>query len=35
MEQTQAHASIMVGMLEKLKDAGIIDDIVDTSAEAA
>ena len=35
MEQTQAHASIMVGMLDKLKDAGIIDDIVDTSAQAA
>lgn len=35
MEQTQAHASIMVGMLDKMREAGIIDDILDTEAQAA
>jgi hypothetical protein len=35
MDQTQAHASIMVGMLNKLQDAGIISPVVDTSAEPA
>ncbi len=35
MDQTQAHASIMVGMLNKLQDAGIINPVVDTSAEPA
>ena len=35
MEQTQAHASIMVGMLDKMREAGIIDDILDTDAQPA
>jgi hypothetical protein len=35
MEQTQSHASIMVGMLEKLKDAGVLDSIVDTTTQPA
>jgi hypothetical protein len=35
MEQTQAHATLMVGMLDKLRDAGILDQMVDTTAEAA
>lgn len=35
MEQTQTHASIMVSMLQKLQDAGALDDIVDTNAQPA
>ena len=35
MEQTQAHASIMVGMLDKLRDAGVLDETLDTTAQAA
>jgi hypothetical protein len=35
MEQTQAHANIMCGMLDKLKDAGVLDQLVDTSAQPA
>ena len=35
MEQTQAHATLMVGMLDKLRDAGILDQMVDTTAEPA
>jgi hypothetical protein len=35
MEQTQAHASIMVGMLDKLRDAGVLDEMLDTTAETA
>ena len=35
MEQTQAHASIMVGMLDKLRDAGVLDETLDTPAQAA
>ena len=35
MEQTQAHASIMVGMLDKLRDAGVLDEMIDTTAETA
>lgn len=35
MEQTQSHASIMVGMLEKLKDAGVLESTIDTTAQAA
>ena len=34
MEQTQSHASIMIAMLEKLKDAGVLDDTIDTTAQA-
>jgi hypothetical protein len=33
MEQTQTHASIMVSMLQKLQDAGALDDIIDTSIQ--
>ena len=33
METTQAHATMMCGMLERLKDAGLYDKIVDTSAQ--
>jgi len=35
MEQTQAHASIMVGMLDKMQKAGVLDDILDTDAQTA
>jgi hypothetical protein len=35
MDQTQAHASIMLSMLNKLEESGIINPIVDTQAEAA
>jgi hypothetical protein len=35
MEQTQAHASIMVGMLDKLRDAGVLDETLDTTAQPA
>ena len=35
MEQTQAHASVMMGMLDKLQQAGMLDDILDTDAQAA
>lgn len=33
MEQTHAHATIMCGMLDRLKDSGLMDDTVDTSAQ--
>ena len=35
MEQTQAHASIMVSMLDKMQKAGVLDDILDTDAQTA
>jgi hypothetical protein len=35
MEKTREHANIMVSMIDKLRDAGVMDDILDTSAEAA
>jgi hypothetical protein len=35
MEQTQTHASIMISMLQKLQDAGALDNIVDTNAQPA
>jgi len=35
MEQTHAHATVMCGMLDRLKEAGLMDQIVDTSAQAA
>jgi hypothetical protein len=35
MEQTQAHASIMVGMLDKLRDAGVLDETLHTTAQPA
>lgn len=34
MEQTQSHASIMIAMLEKLKDAGALEKTIDTTAQA-
>lgn len=35
MQSTQESASLMVEMLEKLRDAGVLDDIVETEAQAA
>lgn len=35
MEQTHAHATIMCGMLDRLKDSGLMDQAVDTDAQAA
>jgi hypothetical protein len=33
MEQTQAHATLMVNMLDRLKDSGLLDQVVDTTAQ--
>lgn len=35
MEQTQSHATIMCGMLDRLKEAGLLDNVVDTQAQPA
>lgn len=35
MEQTHAHATIMCGMLDRLKESGLMDQAVDTDAQAA
>ena len=35
MQNTQESASLMVEMLEKLRAAGVLDDIVETQAQAA
>ena len=35
MEQTHAHATIMCGMLDRLKESGLIDQVVDTNAHPA
>jgi hypothetical protein len=35
METTQAHATMMCGMLERLKDAGLYDKFIDTDANPA
>ena len=35
MEQTHAHATIMCGMLDRLKDSGLLEEVVDTSAQTA
>lgn len=35
MQQTHQHATIMCGMLDRLKDAGLMDQVVDTSAQLA
>ena len=35
MDKTHEHATIMCGMLDKLKEAGVFEDIVDTEAQAA
>jgi len=35
MQSTQESASLMVGMLEKLRDAGVLYDIVETEGQAA
>ena len=35
MQNTQESASLMVEMLNKLRDAGVLDDIVETEAQAA
>ena len=35
MEQTQQHASIMVGMIDKLRESGVLNQPVDTTAKPA
>ena len=35
MDQTQQHATIMCSMLDKLRDAGVLDQTVDTVAKPA
>lgn len=35
MEQTQTHATLMVAMLDKLRESGALNNIVDTNAQAA
>jgi hypothetical protein len=35
MEKTHEHATIMVQMLERLKDAGALDSVIDTQAQPA
>jgi hypothetical protein len=35
MEKTHEHATIMCAMIDKLRDAGVMDDILDTSAQTA
>jgi predicted transcriptional regulator len=35
MEQTHAHATIMCGMLDRLKESGLMDQVVDTAAQPA
>lgn len=35
MQSTQESATLMVDMLSKLRDAGVLDDIVETQAQAA
>jgi hypothetical protein len=35
MESTQRSASLMVDMLDKLRDAGVLNDIVETQAQVA
>ena len=35
MEKTHEHATLMCGMIERLKQAGLMDQVVDTAAEPA
>lgn len=35
MEKTHEHATLMCGMIERLKQAGLADQFIDTSAEPA
>jgi hypothetical protein len=35
MEQTHAHATIMCGMLDRLKESGLLEKVVDTQAQPA
>jgi hypothetical protein len=35
MEQTHAHAKIMCGMLDRLKESGLLEEVVDTQAQPA
>ena len=35
MEQTQAHATIMCGMLDKLKESGVLTEPIDATAQPA
>jgi hypothetical protein len=34
MDQAQAHATIMVAMLDKLRESGVMNDALDTQAQA-
>jgi hypothetical protein len=34
MEQTHQHATIMCAMLDKLKEAGVMEPVVDTQVQA-
>jgi hypothetical protein len=33
MQQTHEHATVMCTMLDRLKEAGLMDDIIDTEAQ--
>jgi hypothetical protein len=35
MDQTQAHATIMVAMLDKLRESGVMTEALDTEAQLA
>ena len=35
MDKTHEHATIMCAMLDRLREAGMLDNIVDTQAETA
>ena len=35
MDKTHEHATIMCAMLDKMREAGMMDNIIDTSAQAA
>jgi hypothetical protein len=35
MQQTHEHATVMCNMLDRLKEAGLMDDIIDTEAQTA
>jgi hypothetical protein len=35
MDQTQAHATIMVAMLDKLRESGVMNEALDTQAQPA
>jgi hypothetical protein len=35
MDQTHAHATIMMGMLDKLRESGVMTEALDTEAQPA